>query len=112
MRMNLSKNEWKVPNWRHWHPDYGDPGIEFEMLKSFCTYCVEKKELTFYLDWLEDEEGYMYVYIYYNNKEIGYLNIVNEKGKLKFGYFSELQEVYFDTNEAGFLAISKDINNI
>jgi len=95
-------SSWVIPSW---HPDFGDPKIEFTMLVNFCRELISNhRDYKLKLDTFE--EGYMNVEIYRSNDEkFGELVIVElDDGKV-YGLFYDMdddeKEVYFSSIKDG-----------
>jgi len=90
-------NQWKTPKW---HPDFGDPSQELNLLKTLCFKIIELGyDFNFELDCFE--EGYICVYGLKNNKLFFEFQVVNPDKNIigiflengDENYFSELNEI-------------------
>lgn len=75
---------WKVPVW---HPDFGDPKVEVDMLRKFCLGLIEaipdlRAEIVF------PEEGYLNVDISREDgRKIAEVHVVADDDRQKFALF-------------------------
>ena len=101
-------NTWEVPTW---HPDFGDPEIEIEMLRGFCVKAIQFfPNLT--TDLVTPEEGYLNVDVFDDSKKIAELHVVVDDEKRRFGLFGfdgeeETEELYFLEHDQGLKELSK-----
>lgn len=93
---------WKSPTW---HPDFGNPAVEVEMLRAFCIKAIEKfPNLTTAL--LIPEEGYLHVEVNKLGKKLAEIHIVPDEANQRFGIFGfdgedEVGEQYFSEHDEG-----------
>jgi len=99
---------WKAPTW---HPDFGDPAVEFDMLIDFCRKLLSiDNQFNLKLDTPED--GYINVDIFdQDGNKYGELYIVDDEDNKKYGLFYDMntdeKEVYFDSIEEGLSYLRK-----
>ena len=96
-------NNWTAPNW---HPDWGNPEAELEMLKHFCLPLLEHCP-DYSVELQIPEPGLMYVDIFLKTTKVGELYIVaglKDQPTQRYGLFVFLEdeeEYYFDEVDEG-----------
>ncbi len=99
---------WEAPTW---HPDFGNPTVEVEMLRAFCIKAIERfPNLTTAL--LTPEEGYLHVEVNKSSKKLAEIHIVSDEANQRFGIFGfdggdESGEQYFLENDEGLRILEK-----
>ena len=102
---------WTAPSW---HPDYGDPQEELQLLKDFCLRLLQKHP-AYSVQLAVPEEGYMNIDVFRGTTKVGELYIVdNVAGKRdrRYGLFlSENceEEHYFEEIEQGLAYLADDV---
>ncbi|MBK6897122.1 MAG: hypothetical protein IPH06_11075 [Alphaproteobacteria bacterium] len=93
---------WVLPVWHH---DFGDPVLEFNLLKNFVSASSQKlPQLDYKLDAFE--EGYLCVVVLHNQRKIAELHVTNtEAQELSLFLFDssgdDLKEMTFRSFDSG-----------
>lgn len=100
--ITTNPSTWGIPTW---HPDFGNPAVEVEMLRAFCIKAIEKfPSLTMAL--MAPEEGYLNVEVKIDGQKIAEIHIVSDDDSQRFGIFGfvgahENDEQYFFEHDRG-----------
>lgn len=101
----LEIEKWAIPKW---HADFGDPIIEFNLLKGFCSVLlIRYSSIVVKLDCYE--EGYMNVDIFSDTKKkIAELHVADTE-ECSYGLFftTDGEEFYFRDKDEGIRFLSR-----
>lgn len=104
--MTSSPKTWLSPEW---HPDFGDPEIELESLRTFSNALLIAAP-NFNVDIDFYEEGYMCVVINYESERLGELHWLQNSDHT-YGFFNDDEELKFSNVSSGIKLIQNYIEN-
>jgi hypothetical protein len=111
MSSDSHPNDWEIPAW---HPDFGDPMQEVNMLREF-SLALLREQPTFRCQLITLEEGYLFVRILFpDDHRHAQLYVVVGDGRKRFAMYTfdgdnEVNEVYFDQLNDGLKELSRAI---